>query len=139
MVIAKYIYIGKFSTKAISVYFHKNFMQQQLLFYFGWVRTLKLGELKSLFNFYNKLMETPLYEFMAGFPVHCSFHQPCIAYVNYNGAMIGSLQKVTLQLFYCFSQSILSQLNVVICAHVLTLHWSTSSFAWHSFKALAYQ
>lgn len=45
--------------------------------------------------------------------------------------------EVTLKSFYCFSQSVLSKSNAVICAHVLTLRWSISSFVWHSFKVLA--
>ena len=75
----------------------------------------------------NKLMENPYFEFMAGFPVHCSFHQPCISCVDCNGARLKVPQKVTLKLFYCFSQSTLSQSNAVIRSHVLTLHWSTSA------------
>lgn len=74
---------------------------------------------------------------MAGFPVHCSFHQPCISCVDCNGAMIESPQKVTLKLFYSFSQSILSKSRVAICVHVPTLHWPTNSFVWHCFKGLA--
>lgn len=73
---------------------------------------------------------------MAAFPVHCSFHQPCISCVDCNGAMIESPQKVTLKLFYSFSQSILSKSRVAICVHVPTLHWPTNSFAWHCWKGL---
>lgn len=76
---------------------------------------------------------------MAGFPVHCSFHQPCMSCVDCNGAMIESPQKGYHKIVLLLQPNALSKSNVVICAHVVTLCWSTSSFIWHSFKAIAYE
>ena len=88
------------------------------------------------FNSYNKSVENPYFEFMAGFPVHYSFHQPCISCADCNGARLKVPQKVTLKLFLLLQPK---YFVIVKCsdsqsrAHSALVH---QCFAWHSFKAL---
>lgn len=76
---------------------------------------------------------------MAGFPVHCSFHRPCISCVDCNGAMIESPQKGYLKAVLLLQPK---YFVVVKCGDWCSRAYSPpgpSSFAWHSFKALAYK
>ena len=133
------MYIGRFSTKVVSVYSHKVLQGSNYCFIFWWVRILKSKLIKSLFNSYNKSMENPYFEFMASFPVHCSFHQSCISCVDCNGAMIESPHKGYLKIVLLFQPKyfiIVKCGDLYSCAYSALVH---QRFAWHSFKVLTYK
>lgn len=73
---------------------------------------------------------------MDSFPVHCSFHQPCISCVDCNGAMIESPHKGYLKIILLLQPKCFVKVK---CSDLCSYADSTlvhQQPVWHSFKAV---